>query len=163
MKLSWIEAGEVVTTHGIKGEVKVLPWLDTPEDLCAFSRCRIGGQMYAIAQCRIQKGCNLVKLVGVDDLDAARALKGMTVECDRAEADANTIYAAELMGMEVFCEGACIGTITDVLYYPRHSVYVVQGAHSYMIPAVHAFILATDLDSNRMDVQLIEGMQTDEN
>ena len=41
MKLQFIEAGEIVTTHGIKGEVKVLPWLDSPEDLCDFDRCFI--------------------------------------------------------------------------------------------------------------------------
>ena len=32
MKLQFIEAGEIVTTHGVRGEVKVLPWLDSPED-----------------------------------------------------------------------------------------------------------------------------------
>jgi ribosomal 30S subunit maturation factor RimM len=40
---------------------------------------------------------------------------------------------------------------------------VVKGEHSYMIPAVKAFILSTDLDQNKMEVTLIEGMQTDEN
>ena len=46
MKLQFIEAGEIVTTHGIRGEVKVLPWLDSPEDLCDFDRCRIDGVEY---------------------------------------------------------------------------------------------------------------------
>ena len=76
MKLQMIEAGEIVTTHGVKGEVKVLPWLDTPEDLCGFSRCRVGGKEYAIASCRVQKTCNLLKLSGVDTMEAAQALRG---------------------------------------------------------------------------------------
>ena len=41
MKLQYIEAGEIVTTHGVRGEVKVLCWLDDPEMLCDFQRCRI--------------------------------------------------------------------------------------------------------------------------
>ena len=49
-----------------------------------------------------------------------------------------------------------------MLDYPGNKVYVVSGEHSYMIPAVKEFILATDLDANRMDVRLIEGMRTDE-
>ena len=38
MKLQYIKAGEIVTTHGVRGEVKVMPWLDSPEDLCDFDR-----------------------------------------------------------------------------------------------------------------------------
>ena len=48
MKLQFIEAGEIVTTHGVKGEVKVLPWLDSPEDLCDFDRVRIGEKEYEV-------------------------------------------------------------------------------------------------------------------
>ena len=65
--------------------------------------------------------------------------------------------------MEVFCDGNSIGKIKDVLDYPGNSVYVVKGEHEYMIPAVKQFILSTDVDGNRMDVKLIEGMRTDEN
>ena len=53
MKLQFIKAGEIVTTHGIRGEVKVLCWLDDPEMLCEFDRCRIGGKEYTIDQCRV--------------------------------------------------------------------------------------------------------------
>ena len=56
-----------------------------------------------------------------------------------------------------------LGKIIDVLDYPGNSVYVIRGEHEYMIPAVKQFILNTDMDANRMDVQIIEGMRTDEN
>ena len=163
MKLQFIEAGEIVTTHGVKGEVKVLPWLDSPEDLCDFERCRINGKDYAIESCRVQKTCNLVKLSGVDTMEAAQAMRGKTIELYREDIDDEVIFAAELIGVEVYCDGASIGKISDVLDYPGNSVYVVKGKHEYMIPAVNQFILSTDMDNNRMDVKLIEGMRTDEN
>ena len=163
MKLQYIEAGEIVTTHGVKGEVKVLPWLDSPEDLCDFDRCRIGGREYKIEQCRVQKTCNLVKLSGVDTMEAAQAMRGKMVELYREDIDDEVIFAAELIGVEVYSENLLIGTITDVLDYPGNSVYVIHGEHSYMIPAVKQFILSTDMDANRMEVRLIEGMRTDEN
>ena len=53
--------------------------------------------------------------------------------------------------------------ITEVLTYPGNSVYVVKGQYEYMIPAVSQFILDTDMEGNRMQVKLIEGMRTDEN
>lgn len=162
MKLQFIEAGEIVTTHGVKGEVKVLPWLDAPEMLTEFDRCRIGGKDYEIQLCRVQKTCDLVKLSGVDTMEEAQLLRGKTVELYREDIDDEVIFAAELIGVEVYCEGASIGKITDVLDYPGNSVYVVRGEHEYMIPAVKQFILSTDVDANRMEVKLIEGMRTDE-
>ena len=162
MKLEFVKAGEIVTTHGVKGEVKVLPWLDSPEDLCDFERCRISGKEYIIESCRVQKSCNLVKLSGVDTMEAAQAMRGKVIELYREDISDEVIFADELKGVEVFADGQSIGVIKDVLDYPGNSVYVVQGEYEYMIPAVKQFILHTDVDANRMEVQLIQGMRSDE-
>jgi len=163
MKLQFIEAGEIVSTHGVKGEVKVLPWVDGPDILCEFDRCRVGGKEYIMEQVRVQKTCNLVKLQGVDTMEDAQALRGKTLELYREDIDDEVIFAAELIGVEVYAEGVSIGKIADVLDYPGNSVYVVRGQYEYMIPAVNQFILSTDLEKNEMRVKLIEGMRTDEN
>ena len=73
MKLQFVKAGEIVTTHGVRGEVKVLCWLDDPEMLCEFDRCRIGGKEYTMTEVRVQKTCNLVKLQGIDTMEEAAA------------------------------------------------------------------------------------------
>ena len=163
MKLQFLEAGEIVTTHGVRGEVKVLPWADSPEFLLDFNRVLIGTVEYKIEQCRVQKSCNLVKLSGVDTMEDAQLLRGKVLKVYRADAPEGLIFAAELMGVEVYAENELIGTVEDVLDYPGNKVYVIKGEHSYMIPAVRQFVLSTDLDANRMDVKLIEGMRTDEN
>lgn len=163
MRLSFLEAGEIVTTHGIRGEVKVLPWADGPDFLCDFSRVRIGGKEYKVENCRVQKTCNLLKIEGIDTVEQAQLLRGKTVEIYREDAPADLIFAAELIGMEVFADDDKVGQITDVLDYPGNKVYVVTGEHTYMIPAVKAFVLDTDMENNRMQVHLIEGMGTHEN
>ena len=162
MKLQFIEAGEIVTTHGVRGEIKVLPWLDSPDDLVDFERVRINDKEYEIENCRVQKTCNLIKLSGIDTVEQAQALRGKTVFLYREDIDDEVIFAAELLEMEVFTDGACIGKITDVLDYPGNSVYVI-GKDEYLIPAVKEFILSTDLEKNEMHVKLIEGMRTNEN
>ena len=161
MKLQFVEAGEIVTTHGVRGEVKVLPWLDSPEDLVDFDRVRIGDKDYEIESCRVQKSCNLVKLAGVDTMEAAQAMRGKVLKLYREDIDDEIIFAAELIGVKVFSDGKEVGKITDVLDYPGNKVYVVKGQKEYMIPAVKAFILDTDMDSETMQVRLIEGMETD--
>ena len=163
MKLQYIEAGEIVNTHGIRGEVKVLCWLDDPEMLCEFDRCRIGGKEYTMDQVRVQKTCNLVKFAGIDTMEDAQAMRGKVIELYREDIDDEVIFAAELIGMEVYADGESIGKIKEVLDYPGNSVYVVKGHYEYMIPAVNQFILSTDMEGNRMEVKLIEGMRSDEN
>ena len=163
MRLQFVEAGEIVSTHGIKGEMKVLPWVDGPEILCEFDRCRICGKEYEIEECRVQKTCNLLKVKGIDTMDAAQLMRGKVVELYREDIDDEVIFAAELIGMEVYCEGEMIGKIKEVLDYPGNCVYVVKGHYEYMIPAVKEFILSTDMEGNVMQVKLIEGMRSDEN
>ena len=162
MKLPYIEAGEIVTTHGVRGEVKVLSWLDSPEMLCEFDRCRIEGREYAMDAVRVQKTCNLVKLRGVDTMEDAQKLRGKTMELYREDISDELIFAAELVDVEVFADGASIGKIKEVLDYPGNSVYVVQGEREYLIPAVKEFILSTDLEKNQMQVKLLKGMASDE-
>ena len=162
MKLPYIEAGEIVTTHGVRGEVKVLSWLDSPEMLCEFDRCRISGREYVMDTVRVQKTCNLVKLRGVDTMEDAQKLRGKTMELYREDISDELIFAAELVDVEVYADGACIGKIKEVLDYPGNSVYVVQGEREYLIPAVKEFILSTDLERNQMQVKLLKGMASDE-
>ena len=163
MKLQYIKAGEIVTTHGVRGEVKVLPWVDSPEELCEFERCRIDGVEYIMESCRVQKTCNLVKLTGIDTMEAAQAMRGKVIELYREDIDDDVIFADELLNVDVSCDGKNIGKIVDVVDYHGNMVYVVRGEHEYMIPAVKAFVLSTDLDKNEMQVKLIEGMRSDEN
>ena len=163
MKLQFVEAGEIVTTHGVRGEMKVLPWVDGPEILCEFDRVRIAGREYNVESCRIQKSCNLLKVEGIDTMEAAQAMRGKTVELYREDIDDEVIFAAELIGVEVYADGENIGKIVEVLDYPGNSVYVVKGKYEYMIPAVKQFILATDMEKNETQVKLIEGMRSDEN
>ena len=163
MKLQFVEAGEIVSTHGVRGEFKVLPWSDGPEFLCEFSRVRIAGQEYDVEACRVQKTCNLMKIKGVDTVELAQTLRGKIVNVYRSDISDDVIFAAELIGVKVYADSALIGEIADVLDYPGNKVYVVKGEDEYMIPAVKQFILKTDMENEEMFVQLIEGMRTDEN
>ena len=162
MNLQFLEAGEIVSTHGVRGEMKVLPWADGPDFLVEFDRVRIGGTEYKVENCRIQKTCNLLKVQGVDTVEDAQLLRGKTVEVYREDAPEDLIFVAELIGIRVYADGTEIGKITDVLDYPGNKVYVVKGEHEYMIPAVKAFVLETDMENERMEVNLIQGMRTDE-
>ena len=168
MQLEFITAGKIVNTHGIRGEIKLLPQGVEPGLLADCGTLYIDGKPYALTSGRVHKGCLLAKLEGVDDMDAALALKGKDLYIRREDASlpAGTWFDDELLGLRVFdaATGAELGELVAVDPYPAHKVYTVRGAREYLIPAVPgAFIQSIDMDANRMEVRVWEGMATDEN
>ena len=107
---------------------------------------------------RVQKTCNLVKLRGVDTMEDAQKLRGKTMELYREDISDELIFASELVDVEVYADGACIGKIKEVLDYPGNSVYVVQGEREVLIPDRQEFVRSIDPAAGRMVVHLIEGM-----
>jgi len=162
MKQQFLETGEIVNTHGIRGEVKLLPWADAPEFILEFDELYIDGRAYAIESARVQKTCVLLKLEGVDTVEEAIKLRGKVVSVDRTdiELEEGSYFIADLIGLPVFADGEEIGKIKEVLTPPGNDVYVVRGKHEYMIPVVQEFVLDVDLEHG-VQVRLIEGMQTD--
>lgn len=166
MEQKFLEAGEVVSTHGIQGEIKILPWADAPEFLLQFDTFYLNGKPYEVVSSRVHKTCVLAKLKGVDTPEAATLLRAQRVSIDRESVrlPQGTVFIADLIGCAVLDDDENeIGKIKDVLTMPSSDVYVIQGAHSYMIPAVKEFVREIDVENRRVRVHLIEGMATDEN
>ena len=165
MKNQFLEAGEIVNTHGIQGEVKIVPWCDTPEFLCGFDTLYIDGAPVKVRAARAHKGNVLARLEGVDDVNAAMRLKGKVVSIDRTgvELPDGRHFIADLIGLTVIDDdtGAELGAIADVLTPPAHEVYVVRGkGKEYLIPAVDAFLRGTNVEEGWVRVHLIEGMES---
>lgn len=164
MKNQFLEAGQIVNTHGIKGEVKIVSWCDSPDFLCEFDTLYIDEKAFSVTQSRVHKGSVIAKLAGVNDIDAAMALKNKVVLIDRSgvELPDGRHFLADLMGLEVrdADSGAVYGVISDILTLPSNEVYVVKGnGKEYMIPAVDEFLVETDLEGGFVRVRLIEGME----
>lgn len=165
MKNRFLEAGQIVNTHGIRGEVKIVPWCDSPEFLLQFDTLYLDGRPVNVLEARAHKGNVLARLEGVDDVNAAMVLKGRTVSIDRTGVvlPEGRHFLADLMGLDVLDadSGEKLGIIADVLTPPAHEVYVVKGAHEYLIPAVDEFLIETNVEGGYIRVRLIEGMQSD--
>ena len=104
MKQQYLQTGKIVSTHGVRGEVKLLPWADSPEFLLQFDTLWIGGRAYRVESSRVQKTCVLVKLAGIDTVEAASALRDQVVSIDRADAQLpqGSIFIADLLGLPVY-------------------------------------------------------------
>ena len=167
MRLDTIVVGRIVNAHGIRGEVRVQPINQHPAFLTCFKTFYLDGKPIRPTANHVHKSLVLMKFPGVDDMDAALALKGRTLAIRRADAPLGPgeCFDEELLDMEVYNEadGALLGRITRVDTYPASKVYTVRGQKEYLIPAVpEVFIKSVDLDGDRMEVHVLEGMATDE-
>ena len=160
-KQQFIEAGKIVNTHGVKGEVKIQVWLDSPEFLKKFKTVYIDNKAVKLISGRVHKGFLIAALEGVEDVNSAMILKNKTVYIDRGDAKLpkGAYFLQDIIGAEVVTEdGSKVGTLEDILETPASQIYVVRGETEHLIPAVDEFILSVDAQNAVVTVRLIEGM-----
>lgn len=108
--------GVVIGAQGLKGEVRVKTFTESPSRLAAYGPLHTnGGRALAVASAKAGKDCALVVFEGVTDRDAAEALKGTELFIKRSvlpEIDAEEFYHADLVGLRAEdTEGRAIGTV----------------------------------------------------
>jgi 16S rRNA processing protein RimM len=163
MEKRFLEAGQIVNTHGIKGEVKVQSWCDNPEFLLQFDYFHIGSEKVNVISKRIHSGMILVLFEGVDNIDKAIAMKNKVLLIDRALISLahGQHFVTDLIGLEVFDlrTNNQIGILHDILHLPASDVYVVQNnSEQYLIPATGGFIENVDIGMGTITVNTIKGM-----
>jgi len=161
-KCRFLEAGKIVNTHGIRGEVRIQPWCDSPEFLCGFDHLYINETPFRVLSARVHKGMVIALFEGVSAVGMAMALKNSIVCIDREKVklEEGGYFVADIIGLPVFDDvgGEKIGTLADVLEYPSSRVFVISGETERLVPDVPEFIKKVDTEEGRITVRLIEGM-----
>ena len=168
-----IKIGKIVNAVALRGEVKVYAYSDRKERYEELKEILVENKKeltpYEIQGVRYQKNIVILKLKGVDDRNAAEALKERDIyitEADLPELPDDTFYVRDLIGCEVRDEknGSVIGKIQDVLQGAAQDVYVVTllSGKETMIPAVAEFVKKVDMAQRIVTVALIPGFIDDE-
>ena len=167
--MKYIETGEIVSVHGIKGEVKVYPWADYPEFLEEFDRFYIKTnkmhyKAFDAEEVRCHKNVVLIKFEGIDTIEQAREYIGKVICLDRdeIELEEGTYFIEDLIGCKVINHETEeeIGTVQAVDNFGASDVYTILNAEGkeFMFPAVDEFLVSTDIDKKEIRVKVIEGM-----
>ncbi len=167
--MNYIETGEIISIHGIRGEVKVYPWADYPRFLEEFDtfyikKNKMHFQRLTATSVRAHQNTVLIQFAGIDNTELARNLVGKVLYLDRdeIELEEGTYFVADLVGCMVVNgeTGEEIGTVTDVKFLGASDIYYIQGndGKEYMFPAVDEFLMGTDIDRKIIKVKVIEGM-----
>jgi len=162
-KTLFLEAGRAVNTHGVRGELKIEPWTDSPAFLTRFKRMTVGNTEYAVEKARVHGKFVLVKLEGVDSVEAAESMKTQSVYIRREDAHlpSGTVFLADLIGCEVFDLrlNRVIGRLEELLSLPAGDIYrVVSQEGEVLIPARSEFQRGAEPENRRLLVETIPGM-----
>lgn len=149
-----IEVGRVARAHGIRGELRVVPHDPGSGALAGAEALWIGGRCFDVARARPTRGAYLIALEGVEDRDAASALRGEPVEVERRALDLGEedVLLVDLVGCDaVLPDGTRYGTVEDIdAGTPQSRLVVREGDIERLVPVVDEFVREVDLDAGRV-------------
>lgn len=160
-----IDVGQIVNTHGLRGEVKINPWTDAPEVFEAFDTLYLkDGSAYKVQGVRYQKSCVLAKLEGISDVDEAEKLRGSIVYTDRdvfLNLPEDTYLVADIIGLTVMEGTRTLGIVQDVINTGSNDVYSIRTSEGKMmyLPAIKDVIKDICLEDGHMEVVVPKGLE----
>lgn len=167
-KKKYLEAGQIVATHGIRGEVRVQPWCDSPEVLSSLAVLYFNeGKTPVKVRSRSHKNIVIMKIEGVDTVNDAAALRGRILYLDRDDIklDDGVYFIQDLIGLKVIDAdtGQEYGMLTDVSPTGANDVYHIKTPDGeVLIPAIPSVVVETDIDAGIMRILPLKGMFDDE-
>lgn len=164
----YLEIGKIVAVQGLKGEVRVQPWCDSPEFLCGFETLyfKKGEEAVAVERARTHKTLAVVKLKGFDTPEAAASLRGKILYMDRDDVELSDgqYFIQDLIGLEAIDidSGVSYGVLEDVSETGANDIYCIkQGDKRYYIPAIPDVVKEVDIDGGTMKIRPLKGLFDD--
>ncbi|MGN1095006.1 MAG: ribosome maturation factor RimM [Eubacteriales bacterium] len=154
-KKKYIEVGRIINTHGVRGELKIEPWCDSPCDFLRLKRVYLAdGKELSVVSSRVINGnfilCSISEIKTLDD---AVKYKNKVIFADRDDLDIpdGAVLICDIIGLPVtdLNTGKVYGTLTDVIQNTSQEIYEItdENGKKTLIPAVPEFIKKCDAES----------------
>lgn len=169
MKKEFLEIGQIVGTHGVRGMLRVDPWCDGAEFLSKF-KCFYteSGDTVKVERSAPHGNIALIKILGVDTVEQAEKLRGKKLLVKRSEIHLpkGRWFISELIGCEVFSadETTRLGKLTDVMQTGANDVWqITDNGKNYLVPAIEQVIVSVDIAAERIILNPMKGIFDNEN
>ena len=163
-----LEIGQIVNTFGIKGFVKVNPFVDDISRFDDLTKVYIKKQKILkeldVEEVKYHKNMVLIKFKGIDKVEDAETLRNSYLEVDRENAidlEEGTYFIADLIGLQVITdEGNSLGKLEDIFNTGSNDIYVVKDelGKQILLPAISEVIKDINLEESKIVVHLLEGL-----
>lgn len=166
---SFLIIGQITKPHGVRGEVRVQPHTDLPQRFTWLETVYLDDkdpQPAVVDSARLHKNMVLLKLAGVDNRQAAEALRGKWVlvpEEDAIPLEEGEYFLYQLIGLAVHTDaGARLGELVEVIETPANNVFRVAGdSGEVLLPDIEEVVLEIDFENGRITVHLLPGLLPD--
>lgn len=165
----YLEAGQIVGTHGVRGEVRVQPWCDSPQQFATFKKLYwdVNGKQPVKVKARPHKNIALAMLEGVDTVEAAQVLRGKMLYVDRRDIKLpkGHYLVQDLIGLTIVDAdtGETYGTLTDVSQTGANAVYhMTTEKGEILIPAIPDVIIEVDVKRDILRLRPMKGLLDDD-
>lgn len=169
MKKQYLEIGQIVNTHGLKGEMRVDPWCDSPEFLCGFKSFYLkNGDVLKIKQSRPHKNIAIIKADGIDTIEQADAMRKTVLYIDRndVQLEDGAFFIQDILDCDVVDTDTkqCYGKVTDVIKTGANDVYQItdENGKDYLIPVIDDVIISSDTENGIIEIKPLKGIFDDE-
>ncbi len=171
MLKKYLEIGQIVSTHGIRGELRVNPWCDGPEYFKHFKKLYFksnGSEPVRVLSSRPHGSVCILSLENVDTVEKAQALKNkiLYMKRDDAPKQEGKYFIQDLIGCSVIDadKGIRYGEISDVSPTGANDVWHIKGVDGkeFLIPAIPSVVILTDIENEVIEIRPLEGMFGDE-
>ncbi|MGE5629386.1 MAG: ribosome maturation factor RimM [Solirubrobacterales bacterium] len=156
----FLAVGQIINTHGLKGELKVYPLTDDIKRFRKLDKVLIDGVERNIVWCKLQADTVILKIEGVDTLEDAHKLRNKYLEIDRknaVELPENTFFVADLIGCSVFdSNNNFLGNIFDVIKTGSNDVYWIKEGKELLIPALKDIVELVDIENKKIVIKPVE-------
>ena len=169
MILNYIECGQIVSTHGVRGEVRVNPWCDSPKFLLQFKKFYLdnnGSKELSVVSSRVANNVVLMKIDGITTVEEAMKYKNSVLFIKREDADIGDRYfIQELIGCEVYHSETkeALGKIANVTQLPANDIWhIVKEGKEFLVPAVEQVIVKVNVADEVAYINPMKGIFDDE-
>lgn len=172
--IQYLEVGKIVNTHGVRGEIKVVPLTDDPKRFNKLKSAFIADevtenmQKYSFESVKYQKNFVILKLKNIDNANEAEKFRNKFIIINREDAvklPEGSYFVCDLINSEVFDENNNrLGVLVDVLQTGSNDVYVVRDEKKkeILIPALKSVVKEISITDKKIIVELPQGLVDDE-
>ena len=162
----YLRVGVIASTHGLRGEVKVIPLTDDPKRYNELDFVLIDGIERKIQGCKYQKDRVIVKIEGINTIEEAEKYKNKYMEIPREYAvplEEDTYYIADIIGCTVFdTNGKDLGEVYDVIQTKNNDVYWIRKPKELLIPVLLEIVTDIDIENRKITIKPVGEWQDED-
>lgn len=171
MVKQFLETGQIVSTHGVKGEVRFQPWCDSPEFMKRFKVLYFGNKgedPVKVLSCRPHGPIVILKLSGIDTVEEAQKLRNKTLYMNRKDAKLpkGDWFIQDLLGCRVYDadrKEKFYGILSDVAQTGANDIwYIEKEGKEYIIPAIKDVVVQVDVEQETIFIRPLRGIFDEE-